>query len=66
MGIKSLLYILTVPFVIWAIDGVNINTIFKKNKLMQATVFYIMIIIATSYLIVNFFYDFFTYSRFIF
>lgn len=65
MGIKTILYILTMPTVIWALDAVNINAIFKKNRNFQATVFYIFIAMAITFLVVNFLFDFFTYSRFI-
>lgn len=59
MTIKALLYIVVTPLVIWALDGVNINSIFKKNRIYQASILYIMICISLSYLVVNFFMDFF-------
>lgn len=65
MEIKTILYIITVPFVIWVMDAININSIFKKNKVFQASIVYIMICICVTYLVVNFFVDFFNYSKFI-
>ncbi|HHU54993.1 MAG TPA: DUF1146 domain-containing protein [Mollicutes bacterium] len=65
MNIKSLLYIFVTPLVIWALDGVNINAIFKKNKIYQASILYIMICLSLSYLVVNFFMDFFNYTKII-
>lgn len=65
MGIKTILYILVTPTVIWALDSININAIFKKNRNYQAIIFYVFVTMAMSYLIVNFLFDFFTYSRFI-
>lgn len=65
MGIKALLYIFVTPIVIWALDGVNINSIFKKNKIYQASILYIMICLSLSYLVVNFFMDFFNYTKII-
>lgn len=65
MTIKALLYIFVTPLVIWALDGVNINSIFKKNKIYQASILYIMICISLSYLVVNFFMDFFIYTKII-
>ncbi len=59
MNIKTILYILTVPLVIWALDAININSIFKKNRYWQATTFYVIITLALSFLLVNFIYDFF-------
>lgn len=55
---KFLLYIIILPLVIWAVDGININSIFKKNRIYQARVIYIIIIFALTYLTVNFMYDF--------
>lgn len=65
MGIKTILYILIVPLVLYAFDAVDINRIFKKNRQYQATLFYVMLSIGLSYLVVNFLYDFFLYSKFI-
>lgn len=65
MHVKAILYILVMPFVIWAMDAVNINSIFKKNKIYQASIFYIILAMALTYLVVNFLMDFFNYSRFI-
>ncbi len=53
-----LLYILILIMVIWAMDGININHIFKKNRIYQARVFYIMIIFSITYLVTNFIIDF--------
>ena len=53
-----LLYSIILVIVIWAIDGVNINYIFKKNRIYQARVFYIMIIFSITYLVTNFIIDF--------
>jgi uncharacterized membrane protein YwzB len=55
---RFLLYIIILPLVIWAVDGININSIFKKNRIYQARVIYIIIIFALTYLTVNFMYDF--------
>lgn len=53
-----LLYIIIMILVIWSIDGININQIFKKNKIYQARVFYIMIIFSITYLTTNFIIEF--------
>ena len=65
MNIKTILYIITIPFSIWALDSINITNVFKKNRYVQARILYIMLSISLTYLVVNFFYDFFTYSKFI-
>lgn len=56
--IKFVLYMLVIPLVIYAMDSININCIFKKNKVYQARVFYILLIFSLSSLITNFLYDF--------
>ena len=55
---RFLLYIIILPLVIWAVDGININSIFKRNRIYQARVIYIIIIFALTYLTVNFMYAF--------
>ena len=49
-----LLYFIVLIIVIWAMDGININSIFKKNHIYQARVFYIIVILSLSYLVTNF------------
>ena len=53
-----LLYVLVLIMVIWAMDGININHIFKTNKIFQARVFYIMIVFSITYLVTNFIIEF--------
>ncbi|MBQ2872868.1 MAG: DUF1146 domain-containing protein [Bacilli bacterium] len=53
-----LLYSIILVIVIWTMDGVNINAIFKKNRIYQARVFYIMIVFSITYLVTNFIIDF--------
>lgn len=53
-----LLYSIILVIVIWTMDGININHIFKKNRIYQARVFYIMIIFSITYLVSNFIIDF--------
>lgn len=65
MTIKTILYLVTVPIVIWALDGINLNQIFKKNRYHQARAIYLIFTFALSYLVVNFFYDFFMYTKII-
>ena len=56
--IKFILCLVIIPFVIYLFDGININDIFKKNKVIQARLFYILLIFGFSYLVCNFIYDF--------
>ena len=55
--IKLIIYIFVIPLVIFAMDSININMIFKKNKIYQARLFYILVVFGLSYLICNFLYD---------
>ena len=60
MSIKFFIYCLITILVIWAMDSVNINGIFKKNKILQARIFYFLLGISMIYLITNFIFDIFT------
>ena len=40
MEIKFLLYALITPLVILSLNSLNINQIFKKNKVFEARLFY--------------------------
>lgn len=55
-----LVYILVMIVVIWAMEGLNINGIFKKNREYQAKVFYIVLVFSLTYLSANFIIDFLT------
>ncbi|HPF82627.1 MAG TPA: DUF1146 family protein [Bacilli bacterium] len=63
MTIKAILYILTVPLIIYSMDGINYEKFIKANKVLQARIFFFVVAIALSYLTVNFFYDFFLNSQ---
>lgn len=65
MNVKTILYLFAVPLSIWALDALNLDGKFKKNRYYQARLLYLMFAISISYLVVNFFYDFYTYSKFI-
>ena len=57
MKVKLLLYIIVGISVIWSMDSININQIFKKNKITQARLFYFFLTISIIYLVTNCFYD---------
>ncbi len=57
---KYLLYIPVMVLVIWALDAVNINQIFKKNRVIQARIFYFLLAGSLMYLVTNFLWDLFT------
>lgn len=56
---KFLVYLFSTIIVIWSMDAVNINKIFKKNKIIQARIFYFLLGISLIYLVANFFMDLF-------
>ena len=59
--VKLILYIFIIPLVVFAVDSLNINNIFKKGQTnyYQARVFYMFLVMGLSYLVVNFVNDFF-------
>lgn len=57
---KFFLYAAVTIAVIWSMDSVNINQIFKKNRIYQARVFYFLLGISLIYLVTNFIWDLFT------
>ncbi|MCI9084182.1 MAG: DUF1146 domain-containing protein [Bacilli bacterium] len=63
MLLKTILYIIFTFVAIWALDSINITNLFKKNKYYASRVLYLMISISLSYLVVNFLYDFFSYTN---
>ena len=56
--VKFILYILVIPIIVWAMDSININVMFKKNREFQARLVYMFLIFSSSYLVSNFLYDF--------
>ena len=62
---KLFLYIFITLVVVWTMDGLNINFIFKKNRVAQARVFYLLVTLFLFYLVSNFVYDFFLSSQFL-
>ena len=54
--VKFILYILIVPLVVYSMDSLNINGIFKKGQsnYYQARIFYMLMVMILSYLVVNF------------
>ncbi len=57
--IKTVLYIITLIFTIWAMEGLDLNKIFKQNRVYQARAIYLILAMCISYLVTNFMYDFF-------
>ncbi len=65
MSVKFLIYIIVTIVVIWSMESVNINGIFKKNRVLKAQVFYVLLGLSMIYLITNFLMDLFTSYNFL-
>ena len=52
--LEFLIDIIVLIIVIWAVDSINLNAIFKKNRPYQARTIYIIIIFSLTYLTSNF------------
>lgn len=63
MSVKAFLYILVGIVVIWALDSININQIFKKNRVVQARVFYFLLALSLIHLVTSFIYDFYLATK---
>ena len=63
MSAKYFIYILVGILVIWSFDSLNINSLFKKSRVLQARVLYFMLALSMTYLVTNFIWDFFTVSK---
>ena len=63
MTAKFLLYVMVTPFVILSLDSININQIFKKNKVFQARLFFFFTAVSLIYLVTNFIYECATLSK---
>ena len=57
MSVKYFIYLIVTVIVVWSLDSVNINAIFKKNKIWQARVFYFFFFFFLIYLVTNCIYD---------
>ena len=58
--VKLILYIIIIPIVVFSMDSLDINRFFKKGQsnYYQARVFYMLLVMIMSYLVVNFVNDF--------
>lgn len=65
MNGKFFLYILVGIIVIWSLDSIQINKIFKKNHILQARVFYFLLAISLIELVTSFFYELYIAAKFL-
>lgn len=54
---KLFVYLIVSILVMWALESININAIFKKNRVIQANLFYFFLGISLIYLVTNFIMD---------
>ncbi len=64
MSAKFFLYLFSSIVVIWSFDAININQIFKKNKISQAKVFYFLLAVCMIQLLTTFLYDLYEATKF--
>ena len=55
---KVILYIFSLVMTIWAMEGLDLNKLFKQGRVYQARLIYLMLAMSISYLVTNFIYDF--------
>lgn len=63
MSAKVILYVIVAVLVIWSLEALNINSIFKKNRVVQARIFYLLLALAIIYPVTNFLWDFFLLTK---
>lgn len=63
MSIKAILYILSVPCSLYALQSINFDKFLKTNKVVQARILVLILSLCISYLAVNFLYDFFVNTK---
>lgn len=63
MNAKAILYIIVTIIVVWALESININQIFKKNRELQARILYFFIALSIIYPVTNFIWDFFLVTK---
>lgn len=58
--VKLIVYIVVILLVVFSMDSVNINSIFKKGQsnYYQARIFYMLLVMGISYLVASFIIDF--------
>ena len=63
MDAKLMLYLFSTVIVVFSIDSVNINAIFKKNRVFQARVFYFLLALCMIEILTELFYNLFTITK---
>ena len=58
MSYKIYIYALVIFAVTFVLSGINFNPIFRKGKINESKIFIILLVMALSYLVANFVFDF--------
>lgn len=64
MSVKFFIYIFSTIIVIYSLDSININSIFKKNKEYQAKIFFLILALCMIELLTSFLYNIFEATKF--
>ena len=56
--LKIIIYSIVFIITIWAMEGLDLNKLFKQSRVLQARILYLFFAISISYLVTNFIYDF--------
>ena len=65
MSVRFFIYIFSTIIVIYSLDSININRIFKKNIETQAKIFYFILALCMIELLTSFLYNVFEATKFI-
>ena len=63
MNFKLIIYILSVLFTTFAFSSIDFNRIFKQNKVVEANIFVVLLILGFSGLVARFIIDFMEVSK---
>jgi len=63
MNYKVIIYVISTLLSAFVISGINFNNVFKKNKLLEAKLFIILLSLSLSYLVSNFIISFLEVSK---
>ena len=63
MNVRTILYCIIVPLSLYSLECLNLNQFFKKNRYIQVRFLYLFLSMGISYLVVNFFMDFFISTK---
>lgn len=65
MNFRTYIYIVSVLLSTFAISGINFNNLFRKNKVIEARIFVILLVLALGYLVGSFVITFIECSKLI-